>query len=136
MEFTRKIRLVEYFEGNKYENDESHVRNESNWIPPKDMDRDVESFISIVTDIPLTPNKKSSIKHNSSKSQQNSIKSLTDDDSLIIKEADKGGATVIMDGSFLQIKIEEMLSNQECYEQLDDNPHKEIMTNYTKYLEQ
>ena len=90
MEFTRKIRLVEYFEGNKYENDESHVRNKSNWIPPKGMDKDVESFISIVTDIPLTPNKKSSIKHNSSKSQQNSIKSLTDDDSLIIKEADKG----------------------------------------------
>ena len=43
---------------------------------------------------------------------------------------------MIMDRSFLQIKIEEMLSNQECYEQLDDNPHKEIMTNYTKYLEQ
>ena len=39
-----------------------------------------------------------------------------------------------MNRSFYQTKIEEMLSNQE-YEQLDGNPHKEVMKNYTKYLE-
>lgn len=127
MEFTRKIRLVEYFEGKEDKNDESLVRNTSNWIRPKSRDKDVESLISNVTYIPLTQNKKSSIKHSFSKSQQNSIKSLTDDDSIIIKEADKRGAIVIMNRSFYQTKIQEMLSNQECYEQLDDNPHKDIM---------
>ena len=35
MEFTRTVRLIEYFEGNQDENDESPVRNKSHWIPPK-----------------------------------------------------------------------------------------------------
>ena len=83
-----------------------------------------------VTDIPLTPKDKSKIKHNLSKSQHNSIKSLALDDNIIIKEADKGGATVIMNKSFYQSKIEDMLSNQEYYEQLDNDPHKPIMATY------
>ena len=85
-----------------------------------------------VTDIPLTPNDKSKIKHNLSKSQHNSIKSLALDDNIIIKEADKGGATVIMDKSFYQSSIEDMLLNQEYYEQLDNDPHKPIMATYKK----
>ena len=134
MEFTRKVRLVEYFEGNEDESDQSLVRNKSNWIPPKGRDSDLEAFVTNVTDIPLTPNDKSKIKHNLPKSQQNSIKSLTDDESIIIKEADKGGATVIMNKLFYQRKIEDMLSNQEFYERLDNNPHKPIMATYKKLL--
>ena len=134
MEFTQKVRLVEYFEGNEDENDQSLVRNKSNWIPPKGRDSDLEAFVTNVTDIPLTPNDKSKIKHNLPKSQQNSIKSLTDDESIIIKEADKGGATVIMNKLFYQRKIEDMLSNQEFYERLDNNPHKPIMATYKKLL--
>ena len=132
VEFTRKVRLVEYFEGNEDENDQTLVRKKSNWIPPKGRDSDLEAFVTNVTDIPLTPNDKSKIKHNLPKSQQNSIKSLTDDESSIIKEADKGGATVIMNKSFYQRKIEDMLSNQEFYEQLDNNPHEPIMATYKK----
>ena len=134
MEFTRKVRLVEYFEGNKDDNDESLVRNKSHWIPPKGRDSDLEAFVTNVTDIPLTPNDKSKIKHNLSKSQHNSIKSLALDDNIIIKEADKGGATVIMNKSFYQSKIEDMLSNQEYYEQLDNDPHKPIMATYKKLV--
>ena len=78
-------------------------------VPPKGRDRDLEAFVTNVTDIPLTPNNKSKIKHNLSKSQQNSIRSFADDDNIIIKEADKGGATVIMKKSFYQSKVEDML---------------------------
>ena len=71
MEYTRKVRLEEYFEGNKDENDESQVRNKSHWIPPKGRDRDLGAFVTNVTVIPLTPNDKSKIKHNLSKSEFN-----------------------------------------------------------------
>ena len=71
MEFTRKVRLVEYFEGNKDENDESQVRHKSHWIPPKGRDGDLEAFGTNVTDIPLNPNNKSKIIHNLSKSEFN-----------------------------------------------------------------
>ena len=66
MEFTRKDRLVEYFEGNEDVNDQSLVRNKSNWIPPKGRDSDLEAFVTNVTDIPLTPNDKSKIKNQTS----------------------------------------------------------------------
>lgn len=135
MEFTRKIRLVEYFEGNEDDTDNSLVRNKSNWIPPKGRDNDLETFISNVVDIPLTPNKRTNIKYNLSKSQQNSIKSLINDENIIIKEADKGGATVIMNRSFYQTQIEKLLSKEDYYKKLDESPHKDLKVSYKKYLE-
>ena len=60
-EFTRKIRLAEYFEGNQDENDESLIRNKSNWILPNGRDKDLESFVSNVRDIPLHPNENKNI---------------------------------------------------------------------------
>ena len=59
MEFTQKVRLEEYFEENKDDNDESLVRNKSHWIPPKGRDSDLEAFVTNVSDIPLSPNDKS-----------------------------------------------------------------------------
>ena len=135
MEFTRKIRLTEYFEGNEDNTDESLVRNKSNWIPPKGRNNDLETFISNVVDIPLVPTKKDNIKYNLPIPQQKTIKSLMSDESIIIKEADKGGATVIMDKLFYQNEIEKLLSNQDYYTKLEKSPHKDIMKNYTKYLQ-
>ena len=57
------------------------------------------------------------------------------DESIIIKESDKGGATVIMDKIFYQNEIEKLLSNQDYYTKLEKSPHKDIMKNYTKYLQ-
>ena len=68
-EFTRKIQLVEYFESNQDENDESLVKNKTNWIPPKGRDKYLESFVSNVRDIPLHPNEIKNIKYNLSKPQ-------------------------------------------------------------------
>ena len=109
-EFSRKIRLVEYFEGNgnQDENNESLVRNKSNWIPSKGRDKDLESFVSNVRDIPLHPNEIKNIKYNLSKPQQNCITSLANDKNIIIKEADKGGTTVIMDTSFYREQIDKL----------------------------
>ena len=128
------MRLVEYFKGTEDE-DESLVRNKSNWIPPKGRDRKLDTFVSLVTDVPLIENNKSKIKHNLPQSQHKSIKSLIDDNSIIIKEADKGGATVIMNKSFYQDKIENMLLNEDYYEKLDKNPQKEIMIKYNDFAQ-
>ena len=136
-EFTRKIRLVEYFEGNQDENDESPVRNKSNWIPPKGRDKDLESFVYNVRNIPLQPNENKNIKYDLSKPQQNCMTSLANDKNIIIKEADKGGATasVIMDTSFYREQIDKLLSNPDYYKQLEESPHKDIMKGYSKYIE-
>ena len=106
--------------------------------PHKGRDKDLETFISNVLDIPLTSNKRTSVKYNLFKSQQNSIKSLANDENIILKEADKGDATVIMDRSFYQTQIENILSNQDYYKELDKSPYKDLKKSCTctKYLEQ
>ena len=46
------------------------------------------------------------------KSEANAIKSLQNDHFIIIKEADKGGATVIMDREHYQEMVENTLSDR------------------------
>ena len=43
------------------------------------------------------------------------LNNLKNDDSIIIKEAEKGGAAVIMDKTFYREKIYEMLADKEHY---------------------
>ena len=114
---------------------DSNVRNKSKWIPPIGRDKDLESFVSNVRDIPLHPNENKNIIFNLSKLQQNCITSLANDKNIIIKEADNGGATVIMDTAFYREQIDKLLSNADYYKQLEESPHKDIMEGYSKYIE-
>lgn len=49
------------------------------------------------------------------------MKSLLDDCTIVIKEADKGGAVVIMDANYYENKITQMLSNGEFYMEIPEN---------------
>ena len=55
---------------------------------------------------------------------------LSRDRNIIIKEADKGGATVRMDSSYCREKIENMLQDKNYYIQLEANPKKKILSSY------
>lgn len=57
-------------------------------------------------------------KNNITKDERKALTELKNNDSIIIKEADKGGATVIMDKTFYQTKIQELLSDSENYAEL------------------
>ena len=46
------------------------------------------------------PKENRRIKHNIAQEQRNAIKSLAEDTSIIIKEADKGGGMVLMNTDF------------------------------------
>ena len=65
-------------------------------------------------------------KHNISLAERNAIKSLANDQSIIIKEADKGGAVVIMDREHYKEIVENMFSDKKYYEKLDTDPQKWI----------
>ena len=96
----------------------------------------MDNFIASTTNIPLEPSEKSNVKRNISISEQKTITSLASDETIIIKQADKGGATVIMDKEFYQNQVEKLLFNNEYryYQKLDQNPQKEIMKKYRKFL--
>lgn len=88
-EFTRKIRLAEYF----YEcedDDISLVKNKSNFYPPKYRNQALEDFAKSLENIP-TVDTSGTVRDNLSRREREAIKSLSSDSNIIIKEADKGG---------------------------------------------
>ena len=113
----------EYFDGVEDE-DKSLVRNKSDFVPPQGREELLDAFVKHTASIPLVPTEKSKIRRNVTLSEQTSISELASDENIIIKQADKGGATVIMDK---QEHIDKMLQNNEYYKQLDENPLKETM---------
>ena len=66
--------------------------------------------------------------------QRNAIKTLANNDSIIIKEADKEGAVVIMDKENYRKIVETMLSDTEHYEELRTDPPKTDKIKYSKFL--
>ena len=99
LEFTRKVHSVEYFDGIK-DNDESLVRNKTNFVPPHGREELLDSFVKSTV-----PTEKSNIRRNLSIPEQKSISQLANDDNIIIKQTDKKGATVIMERLFYQQQI-------------------------------
>ena len=59
-----------------------------------------------------------------SEEENKALESLTNDESIIIKEADKGETVVIMDRDYYETKIMEMLLNPEFYSEMSENQDK------------
>ena len=77
------------------------------------------------------------MKPNLNKRESNAIKTLQNDDSIIIKEADKDGGrgtTVIMDKTHYKEMVETIINDNDYYEKLASDPHKETMQKYNKFL--
>ena len=119
-ELCRKLRLAERFSNNNSEADDDPplVRNKSGWNPPKSKDKHLEDAIQYLKDYPKEENK--NVKNNLTKEENNAIKSLLSDKSIVIKEADKGGAVVVMDADYYRDKIREMLDDPNFYKEADE----------------
>ena len=102
--FTRKLKLTEHSaNGNDITFDEETeplVKNKGTFHTPPPLPRNRNKTLDIVGDYlnnqnfdnPATKN-----KSNISKNEWEAIKSLKENDSILIKEADKGGAVVVTD---------------------------------------
>ena len=124
-DFCRKLRLKEYFDSND-NTDTSIVRNKSFFTPETDRNKKLDSYISLTKEMcESIQNENKHIKHNITLEQRNAIKSLAEDSSVIIKEADKGGGIVLMNTEFYKRKILEMLVDESYYSQIQDNCRKE-----------
>lgn len=131
-QFSRKLRLVEYFDGTE-DTDKSLVRNKSKFIPPPERNTALDKFIASVEDFPKTK-PKNKLKPNLTKYESKAIKSLQNDDTIVIKEADKGGATIIMDKQHYREMVDTIINDEEYYEKMDKNPHKDNLQKYNKFL--
>ena len=94
--------------------DISLVRNISDFVPPPNRNTALDNFISKIEDFPKTnpPNNK---KQNLTEHESKAMKALKNDDKIIIKEADKGGATVIMDKQHYKEMVHSIINDTEYY---------------------
>ena len=101
-EFLRKLLLLGHFGNTNRQHqtitNNSLVKNKSNFVPPKSDCRELNMVIDNVTQLSEL-NQAENRKTNTSNiyaEERTALQSLNDDDTIIITEADKGGATVIM----------------------------------------
>ena len=131
--FCRKLRLTEYFLDKKDE-DESLVRNKSDFTPRPGRNKTLDKFIDNVRKFPiktLNPQKK---KSNINAQQWQSIQTLKNDKSIVIKEADKGGAVVIMDSAYYKDLVLKLLDDQNYYQHDPTYQTKTIMLKLNKLI--
>ena len=113
-------------------NNESIAKPKSNFTPPRNRDPVLDSYIDHLSKQSLSGNNSQS---NLSRNERQALRDLTDDPSIIIKEADKGGAFVIMDTTFYKTKMDKMLSNESTYKKLPQSKEgdaKKVIEKFVK----
>ena len=120
--------MTEYFhdpDDNKSGNEQNDiVRNKSNFNSKKGRNMVLDTVCETLENLSLNTSCRELRKNNLSKEENKVLESLTNDKSIIIEEADKGGAVAIMDLDNYETKIMEMFLNPEFYSETSENQNK------------
>ena len=137
-DFTRKLRLVEYFaEENDSENNESIsslVRNKSTYTPPRNRNKFLDTAVDFLNNQNFVA-KNLKNKSNISKNEWQAINYLKDNKDVIIKEADKGGSVVVMNKKHYHDMIMTHLNDSNIYSKIDSNCDMKVITKLKKLIE-
>ena len=111
------------------------MKNKLNFVPAKTNDKHLKLFLDSLSKYSDQISAPQHVKSNLSKDEKTALQ-LIDDNNIIMKEADKGRATVKMDKIFYKNKIEELLSDTENYTLIKGgNQDKSIMKKIKKLLQ-
>lgn len=141
--FSRRIRLKHHYENKNKDNDETTPNVEytpnpfklsSGWTPPPGRNKDLDSFINcIVEDICQEPQKRKKYS-NLSRNELVALRELKNDEDIIIKPADKGGAIVLMNRADYINEANRQLNNQMFYEQVRSNQNEKISKKIKEFV--
>jgi hypothetical protein len=123
--FCRKLKLTELFHGVEGK-DESLIRPKSNFSPPDGRNDFLDTIVHLLKQKPQ-PVKNNKGHYNISNDERNALHTLKQNEKIIIKEADKGSAVVIMDVDYYVDRVEEIISSTSSYQELTSNIDKQIM---------
>ena len=126
-DFNRRIRLVDFFDSiNTKHKEQKPFYEKSKWTPPGKLNR--PEILTILNDIDT---KVDSIKltqgdSNITKAELKALKNLQNNSNIIIKPADKGSSTVIMDKSDYLHEGYTQLSNNRYYKKIQEPIHPNV----------
>ena len=129
------MRLIEYFASGEQgdEEDESIIRNPSNFCPPHHRNKVLDAAINFMNRISLNHSKQP--ESNLKSKEWNGINQLKNNKSILIKETDKGGAVVIMNKEHYMRMVYSQLHDGMTYKRTDQSCDKKVMTNLTKLVQ-
>ena len=100
-DYVRRLRLKEYFLNNDYVgggfSSYPAFRHRSTWCPERKRDLILEAYISMLEKKIFPSNLKARCHRNISRGKQKALEILRNYDNIVIKQADKGSAVVILD---------------------------------------
>ena len=137
-DFSRRMRLAEYFFD---ENSNTHTANEhdtpfhnkSTWNPPNDRERALNTFLDAVK-LDITTAKPKPTQDNLTATERQGIGQLKQRQDIIIKPADKGSGTVVMDKTWHIDECNRQLTDTKFYQRLDEDITADIQKRVTFYV--
>ena len=135
-DFTRKLRLVESFSENPELDtpDSSQVKSKSNFCPRRNRNSTLESVIKFLQKQSFYEENFKD-KSNISKHEWQDILNLKKNKDIVIKEADKGGAVVIMNIKHYFKMISDHLNDETTYKMVEANCHAKGMKGIANIIE-
>lgn len=133
-DFGRRIKLIRHFHYNPIHREPFTPK--SNWTPsddrvPNDISKLISDMENDIRGLPIFPS-----KQNLNIQEREAIKSLKQNSKLIIKQADKGSATVLMDKENYIFECNRLLSNNNHYQQIDEPRQPELSQKITTILQE
>lgn len=113
-------------------------KNPSRWVPPDSGDKLFNSIISNINTFATIPTKRPRLNRNISRAEEGAIKNLAYNNTIVIKAADKGGATVIIDKADYHRSMFTILEDTETYKKVNHNDiNVQILKNkVTKFVKE
>ena len=109
-------------------------KKQSTFTPYQGRDTYLDFYVQAITEEILHKNKKTHQFSNISKSEMLALRNLSNDDSIIIKKADKSNTIVIMDCEKYKDEVERQLKNKTYYEQQISNPEQSVKSDILKCM--
>ena len=126
--FTRKLRLIEFFAHEADYETNSLVKKKGKFTPPRDRDKTLDIVIDFLHKQKFNPFSEKQ-KSNITKEEYSGIMELKNNTDIIIKEADKGGAVIVMNKEHYSAMIKKQLNDDRTYKVTTENCDKKVLKN-------
>jgi len=101
-------------------------RNRSKWCPERNRELAIEAYVEALEKAILSHDFTVTHRRNLTRDEQRALENLRGYDDIIIKQADKGSAVVVMNKEAFISEAKRQLSDSEVYTSLDRDPTQDI----------
>ena len=118
-DYMRRFRLAQFFLNKEASNSEENLfQKQSTSTPPRNWDKDLDHQIVVLNNLNLEEMETKS-NSNFSIMEQKELSKLINDETMVIKPADKGGVVVILSTGNHQGMIMKQVLDESIYKKLD-----------------